>query len=272
MTSPRDACRLSLISKDFKSAADSDTVWEKFLPHETNEIILSQLQSESDESALINDVKSKKELYFTLCQNPILIEDGNMSFSLDKWSGKKCYMIAARRLRIAWKDTPEYWTWQSLPDCRFKEAPELRFVIWFEIRGRIETRILSPSTTYKAYLVYKLTKRAYGLDWPTKVTVHARAYGFDYECPGLEELTADMKNTACLTPRRKIKGEDAKSQEINEAVFPNESRVDGWLEMELGEFHCQGDEDGELEMICCQIRGATGGILVQGIEVRPKKE
>ncbi|PIA31199.1 hypothetical protein AQUCO_05100004v1 [Aquilegia coerulea] len=204
MTTPGDACRFALISKDFKSAADSDTVWEKFLPHEINEILS---QSQSNESALINDIKSKKELYFTLCHNPILIEDGKMSFSLDKWGGKKCYMIAARRLRIAWKDTPQYWTWQSLPDCRFKEAPELRFVLWFEIRGRIETCMLSPSTTYKAYLVYKLTGRAYGLDCLAKVAVRARTYGFDYECPNLEEITAGMKNTACLTPQREIKSE-----------------------------------------------------------------
>ncbi|XP_062003290.1 putative F-box protein PP2-B12 [Rosa rugosa] len=246
LTTPRDACRLSLISRDFKSAADSDAVWDKFLPHETNEIL------SHSESAI--HAKSKKELYFTLSHNPIVIDDGKMSFSLDKWSGKKCYMIAARRLRIAWGDNPDIWTWKSLPESRFKEAAELHSVSWFEIRGRIETRMLSPSTTYKAYLVYKLTKRGYGQQWPVVVTVGARAYGFDYECPGLKEITAERKK-------------------INEAKFPNENRVDGWLEMELGEFHCEGDEDEELEMICCKIENYTGmgGLLVKGIEIRPKR-
>ncbi|XP_062003902.1 putative F-box protein PP2-B12 [Rosa rugosa] len=264
LTTPPDACRLSLTSTDFKSAADSDAVWDKFLPPDTNEIL------SRSESAI--DAKSKKELFLTLSHNPILIDDGKMSFSLDKWSGKKCYMIAARGLRIAWDDTPRYWKWKSLPVSRFKEAAKLRFVCWLEIRGRIETRMLSPSTTYKAYLVYKLTKRTYGLDWPAVVTVGARAYGFDYECPGLKEITAGIKHTAILVPQRKIEGQLARHHEINEVKFPNESRADGWLEMELGEFHCQGDEDGELEMIFCETSMGKSGLLVQGMDVRPERE
>ncbi|KAM5561830.1 putative F-box protein PP2-B12 [Rosa sericea] len=185
--------------------------------------------------------------------------------------GKKCYMIAARRLRIAWGETPRYWKWKSLPESRFKEAVKLRVVCWLEIRGRIETRMLSPSTTYKAYLVYKLTGHTYGLHWPAVVTVGARAYGFDYECPGLKEITAGIKHTAILVPQRKIEGQLARHHDINEVKFPNESRADGWLEMELGEYHCQEDEDGELEMICCETSMGKSGLLVQGIEVRPQR-
>ncbi|OIT36575.1 f-box protein pp2-b1 [Nicotiana attenuata] len=40
------------------------------------------------------------------------------SFSLEKWSGKKCYMLAARSLKIVWADTPRYWRWISLPESR----------------------------------------------------------------------------------------------------------------------------------------------------------
>ncbi|XP_062002004.1 putative F-box protein PP2-B12 [Rosa rugosa] len=236
LTSPPDACRVSLLSKVIRSAAESDAVWDKFIPPETY-TILSQSNSLSS-----TPPKSKKELYMALCDNPVLIDEGNMSFSLDKWSGKKCYMIAAKRLRIAWGDTPNYWTGKSLLESRFKEAARLHFVCWLEIRGRIETHMLSSSTTYKAYLVYKLTKRTYGLDWPAVVKVGARAYGFDYECPGLKEITTGIKHTAILVPQRKIQGHLARHHEINEVRFPNESRADGWLEMELGEFHCQGDE------------------------------
>ncbi|XP_024177660.2 putative F-box protein PP2-B12 [Rosa chinensis] len=208
-----------------------------------------------------------------LCDNPVLIDEGYTSFSLEKWSGKKCYMIAAKRLRIAWGDTPRYWTWKSVTESRFKEAAELSGqVFWLEIRGRIEKRMLSPSTTYKAYLVYKLTQHTYGLNWAAVVTVCARAYGFDYECPGLKEITAGIKSTAFLAPQREIDGQLARNKKIKKAKFPNEGRADGWLEMELGEFHYQGDEDGELEMICCEIRGSSkSGLLVQGIEVRPKR-
>ncbi|KAL6146900.1 hypothetical protein ACLB2K_057576 [Fragaria x ananassa] len=205
-----------------------------------------------------------KELYFTLCNNPILVDDGKMSFSLDKWSGKKCYMIAARRLRIARVDYPLNWKWKSLPQSRFKEMAKLRAVIWLEIRGRIETRMLSPATTYKAYLVYQLKKYSCGFHWPAVVTVGLRAHGFDYERPDLMEITAGIKQNVYLLPRRAIQ----RDLDRNESKFPNEGREDGWLEMELGEFRCQGDEDGELEMIFCDIKtGASKhGLHVQGIE------
>ena len=64
-TSPRDACVAASISKTFESAVKSDTVWEKFLPPEYSSLIL-----ESQVSTL------KKELYFSLCNNPVLIEYG----------------------------------------------------------------------------------------------------------------------------------------------------------------------------------------------------
>lgn len=45
--------------------------------------------------------------------------DIKQSFSIEKRSGKKCYMIAARALTIEWGDTPMYWKWISLPQSRF---------------------------------------------------------------------------------------------------------------------------------------------------------
>nr|XP_011466054.1 PREDICTED: F-box protein At2g02240-like [Fragaria vesca subsp. vesca] len=141
---------------------------------------------------------------------------------------------------------------------------KLRAVIWLEIRGRIETRMLSPATTYKAYLVYQLKKYSCGFHWPAVVTVGLRAHGFDYERPDLMEITAGIKQNVYLLPRRAIQ----RDLDRNGSKFPNEGREDGWLEMELGEFRCQGDEDGELEMIFCDIKtGASKhGLHVQGIE------
>nr|XP_011466055.1 PREDICTED: putative F-box protein PP2-B8 [Fragaria vesca subsp. vesca] len=219
MTTPADACRLSLISRHFKSAADSDTVWDKFLPAETNEILLHF------ESA--TDAKSKKELYLTLSDNPILI-DRNMSFSLEKWSGKKSYMIAARRLRIAWGNDPVCWNWKSLPKSRFKEALKLISFGLFDIRGRIETRILSPSTTYKAYLVYRST----GVNYAATLTaVVARASGFDYddEDLGMREINKHFNFSAVLGQQTLLEERLARKEIMKYTEFPNERRVDGWL-------------------------------------------
>lgn len=70
LTTPPDACRLSLLCKVIRLAAESDAVWNNFLPPEINEI-LSHSESASA-------VKSKKDLYMSLSNNPILINDGNM--------------------------------------------------------------------------------------------------------------------------------------------------------------------------------------------------
>ncbi|KAL6187943.1 hypothetical protein ACLB2K_039338 [Fragaria x ananassa] len=54
----------------------------------------------------------------------------------------------------------------------FEEVAELVSVCWLEIRGKIDTRLLSPSTMYKAYLVFKSTAAAYGFDYqPAEVSV-----------------------------------------------------------------------------------------------------
>ena len=50
-------------------------------------------------------------------------------------------------------------------------------------------------------------------------------------------------------------------------------RGDGWWEIELGEFFNGGEDDGgEVEMSVLEVEGGNwkGGIVVQGIEIRPK--
>jgi hypothetical protein len=68
-TSPIDVCRVSLISSIVQSMADSDNVWEKFLPHDYQGIV-----SRLVDSPLM--CTSKKELFVTLCK-PQPIDDGN---------------------------------------------------------------------------------------------------------------------------------------------------------------------------------------------------
>lgn len=40
------------------------------------------------------------------------------SFQLERKSGKKCYMLAARSLFIVWGDTTVYWNWIPMPESR----------------------------------------------------------------------------------------------------------------------------------------------------------
>lgn len=69
-TSPADASRFAVISKGLKSAADSDTVWDGFLPSDLPEIV--------SRSVSLVAYANKKELYLSLSHSPILIDDGKL--------------------------------------------------------------------------------------------------------------------------------------------------------------------------------------------------
>ncbi|XP_023637633.1 putative F-box protein PP2-B12 isoform X2 [Capsella rubella] len=176
-TSPYDACRISTVSRLLRTAADSNTAWERFLPSDSRMYMDHSLSTFSN-----------KQLFFRLCESPLLIDDGRKSFWMEKRRGKKCWMLSARKLEITWVDSPEFWIWISTPDSRFEEVAGLLAVCWFEIRGKIK------------------------------------------------------------------------------------AREDGWLEIELGEYYVGFDEE-ELEMSILETRdgGWKGGIIVQGIEIRPKQ-
>ncbi|KAH9734545.1 F-box protein [Citrus sinensis] len=302
-TTPRDACRLSSVSTVFKSAAESDAVWERFLPPDYPSLLSDAASSSSSSSSL--HFSSKKELYFSLCHNPILIDEGKKSFSLDKQSGKKCYMISARDLLIVWGDTPTYWRWTSVPEARFvsfthgfylflyysfftsvkiyclhpknrfPEVAELICVCWLEIRCKINTRSLSPRTLYAAYLVYKPTAGSYGFEYqPIDVSVgvvgsesQTRTVYLDAERGQRQRYHYPRRIGLFNRSRRQ-----ASMPKENDGCYPKE-RDDEWLEIELGDFFNKEDEDGELEMSVLEVAAGDwkGGLIIQGIEIRPKQ-
>ncbi|KAG8363803.1 hypothetical protein BUALT_Bualt19G0060300 [Buddleja alternifolia] len=280
LTSPKDACRLSLVASTFRSASLSDTVWDRFLPSDYHDIISRSIDGRD---SLLARFRCKKDLYLFLCDHPILIDAGRKSFSLEKWSGKKCYVVAARELFIVWGDTPQYWQWISVPESRFSEVAELLDVCWFEIRGKISMKMLSPNTNYAAYLVFTCKSRIYGFD-------HQPAEG--YVGPVGQE---SQKRTICLDPdgakRERYQIVPRRIGELYHLLLnvqrqqdesvPNEStteypkqRDDGWMEVELGEYFVKdgGEEEGDLEMSLLEVKGGNwkSGLIIQGIEIRPK--
>ncbi|KAM0000764.1 putative phloem protein [Helianthus debilis subsp. tardiflorus] len=273
-TSPKDVCTLSLVCTLFKSAAGWDAVWEKFLPPDYQKIVAAA------------DGCSKKEVYLRLCDYPVLIDAGNKSFWLHKLSGKKCYMLAARDLSIIWGDTPRYWRWISIPESRFAEVAELVSVCWLEVRGRIDTSLLSSDTRYAAYLVFKSAPHTYGFEYhPVEVSVGLI---------GAENQTESQIKTVFLEPeaseryrhgeyerslpgRRRmgvfsrLRGLASRANATPPQIGPKR-RQDGWLEIELGEFYNGKGQDGEVYMSMMEVKGGNwkGGIIIQGIEIRPK--
>ncbi|KAJ4956232.1 hypothetical protein NE237_013015 [Protea cynaroides] len=229
-TSPRDACRLSAVSLIFQSAADSDSIWERFFPSDV-QLILSSSVSQS-----LPDFSSKKEQFLYLCDNPLLVENGTMTFALEKCSGKKCYMIGARELFLFWGYDPKSWKWPSLPESRFSEVAELLGMGWLEIRGKMETRLLSPNTTYVIYLVYKLTVLANGLQYKSRVTVNLVSCGRSKQ-QGREKSVFLHRPVESKLGRELPDERDANSVPVfteNKNSVPVEvpqERGDGWMEI-----------------------------------------
>lgn len=70
-TSPLDTCRASSVSTVFKSAGDSDELWNKFLPSDINRILSRSVSPPFNYT-------TKRHLYFLLSDSPILLDDGNV--------------------------------------------------------------------------------------------------------------------------------------------------------------------------------------------------
>ncbi|XAR48861.1 hypothetical protein NMG60_11031826 [Bertholletia excelsa] len=184
-----------------------------------------------------------------------------MSFFLEKESGKKCFILGARSLRIAWGDHPEYWGWTCGARSRFSQMARLRAVFWLEITGRVDTQFLSPKTTYAAYLVYDLEGRSYGLEsLPMKGLVRFVGESGD-DGDEIDPNTVYLKL-----------GSSEPAQMPGNIFLPHKRKA-GWLEIELGEIFNDQEIEREVEM---RFLGSDGlywksGLVVEGLELRPKE-
>ncbi|KAF8038853.1 hypothetical protein BT93_B1415 [Corymbia citriodora subsp. variegata] len=254
LTSPEDACRLAPVSHTFRSAARSDVLWDGFLPPDCDALL----------ARLVRPLKfgSKKELFLSLCQ-PQLIDSGRKSFKLERSSGKISYVLSARELSIAWSNETMYWTWKFVPDSRFQEVAELRTTHWLEIEGQMPTAMLSPNTLYEAYLIMKISHRAYGLDvMPSQASIELQNQVVFTSTAILQKGHQESRNRR----RPGVEGE---------AKVPME-REDGWMEVEVGEFFNGGGGGHNREVVKVsfkEVKGyqLKGGLVIEGIEVRPKR-
>ncbi|XP_055811989.1 F-box protein PP2-B10-like isoform X2 [Solanum dulcamara] len=246
-TTPADALRSSVISRGFKCAAESDVVWDKFLPSDHQHIVSRSV------SPVVFD--TKKDLYFRLSESPILLDEGKLSFWLDKTNGKKCCLLSSRQLTISFSDTQLFWEYTSDADSRFPEVAFLNNVDLLDIRGKIGTRELSSRANYAAYLVFKVSEKYHGLE-----SSNAMVRFVNQESEDEAEERATTVILAARAPRN-LKGR-----------LP-EKRNDGWLEVEIGKFYNgeSGDDNGAVEARLLDSRPfhAKCGLIIEGIEFRP---
>lgn len=239
-TSPRDVCRAAAVSPAFRLAADSDAVWTCFLSCDRDLPPLSDGQLPPCR---------KKDLFLRLSGSPVLHPDGHVSMWLDRETGARCYMVPARELSIGWG---------ALADSRFSESAQLRLVCWLYIRGKIDSKMLSKGSAYSAYMVYKLADNSYGL---------ADGYYGPVQKASVSVGGTHQTREVCLQPNLQ------RSMRRNRHPALPRKRTDGWMELELGEFVCEGHQDGDVSFGLSEMKDLSGknGIIMEGIEIRHKK-
>ncbi|KAL3750072.1 hypothetical protein ACJRO7_011108 [Eucalyptus globulus] len=194
------------------------------------------------------------ELYLSLCQ-PQLIDSGRKSFKLEKSSGKISYVLSARELSVAWRDVPMYWTWKFVPESSSEQQ------IGWRSKAKCPQQCYPSNTLYEAYLIMKISHRAYGLDvMPASIELKSQAV---------------FKSTAILQQGHQGSIKKQGPGIEGEEKVPME-REDGWMEVELGEFFNGGGDGDHHEVVKVsfkEVKGyqLEGGLVIEGIGVRPKR-
>ena len=126
----------------------------------------------------------------------------------------------------------------------------------------INGHLISLETNYAAYLVFKLSENSYGFD-NVEVKSSIKIEG-DQTAIRKSYLKRRAMNRRVLLGRREL---HYSSQEHIPCPTP---RIDGWLEIELGEFFTTKEED-HIEVEVTQLGSHwKRGLMVEGIEIRPK--
>lgn len=146
----------------------------------------------------------------------------------------------------------------------------LRTTNWLEIKGKIKTGILTPNTWYTVYLIMKVSHRAYGLDCgPSQVSVQVedsvKNEGTAYLCEK-DDQKQKMEDLFYGNRRDMLRDRDT-NHEGHRVPF---KREDGWMEIEMGEFF-SGHKDQEVNMSLMEVSyQLKGGLIIEGIQIRPK--
>ena len=112
LTSPRDACRCAAVSPSFRDAAESDAVWERFLPPDYRAVLLR-----AGSGRLAPPPSSKKEAYLRLSDSAVVVD--NTAVWLARGSGAKGVALSARKLSLPWEDGEFSWKWMPHPRSRY---------------------------------------------------------------------------------------------------------------------------------------------------------
>ncbi|KAK1621173.1 hypothetical protein QYE76_026690 [Lolium multiflorum] len=269
LTSPGDAFRATAVSRAFHAAAESDTVWSRFLPNDLPRFAKNEIPRRPPSTT--------KGLFRRLADEPVLLRHKYMRMQLDKATGAKCFTLSSSALQ-----PPAYSTLvpvgsdfdYSKRGKRFLQAIRIPYYLpGPDIRAKVHRNMLSRNTTYGAYMVFKLLDdRSYGLDLP----LHEASFGM----AGRESIrkvclygyAEDGGGAAGEPPRKLILPSwyptrcDAIPPMYDDVHFPRK-KTHGWMEVELGEFHNE-EGDGVVSISLIHTSDARPTVIVWGIELR----
>ncbi|KAL6659022.1 hypothetical protein ACP70R_003062 [Stipagrostis hirtigluma subsp. patula] len=251
-TTPRDACRCAAVSPAFRAAADSDLVWQRFIPE--------------DLSGSAKTAGAKKEAYLRLCDaaSAAVVDGGGCRVWLERASGARCYALPARRLSLPWDDGEFSWAWTPHPLSRFTEVAELADCTSLDIYGRLPATALTLSTPYAAYLVYDTVEGHRGLSYPdqeTTVTVGDRVVAHHAVC-----LRPDEAEACKFWGVAESRGSVARAAPRRPRL-----RDDGWWEVEMGRLAGDEKKEDEEVVVSFEVLGwyPKRGLILEGVEFRP---
>ncbi|KAG5581670.1 hypothetical protein H5410_052297 [Solanum commersonii] len=239
LTSPLDVCRISLVSKSLKSVADSDSVWERFLPSDYQSIISASLTP-------VPDFASKKDLYVYLRHHPLLIDAG------------------ARDLDIPLVDRPSYWKSTSLPESSYRPSEVSVGVFGVELDKRFA--ILVPEDEESIYNLPPDLEDRLKKVYEEAVRSNLSSDAEDND-PGLrDDIYLALQHLALQLSPENV------SNRLQLVMRRPKLRDDGWFEIELGEFYTENEDD-RIEMNFKELKECASlktGLIVEGIEIRPR--
>ncbi|CAM6087891.1 unnamed protein product [Calypogeia fissa] len=248
LITPRDVARLACVSRIFRNASYSDSVWQTMLPT-FYEDILAQAPDAPASTC------SKKEIYDFL-STPVLLENGTQDFWLDRATGGVCRSIGAKGLFVVWGDDQRYWSWIEQEGSRFAKVAYLIRVCWLEVRGSMQC-CLPPGT--------------YTLSWRLSFSLGTNNFkGFNYK-----------------PVKFSFEGPDHVPVDFEKALTTNEIFQEGglpplwtrggdkkWVELDVGEFTVErGDSPVDIKFSMMQIEGGfwKGGLLLDSVLIRPTR-
>ncbi|KAI7752513.1 hypothetical protein M8C21_015864 [Ambrosia artemisiifolia] len=242
---------------DMQPLLDRETYWEQKLPIDYEDII--------KRSKDIEQWKTKKELYSILCKG-FLISYGEEWFYLAK-DGKKCLMLPARAAL-----EEDKWEWKHEPETRFEEVADCIFDT-FVVFCKFSSKMLSPQTTYAAFLVYELPDDCESVDQPPPVQVVDEDLDSDSDS---DSDSKEVYNIFLRTPQTPVISWNEKEEKTFKPLsrliikgLPKQRR-DGWMEVQVHEF--QTHTAIKMVSLCLKFSSndmSLKGVIVLGLEFRP---